>query len=222
MNQTDKDFIGHKLRRATDLINQNHTAKALIEIADAVSIVAVALESQTSGAHSMGFTALDEVVTTHIHDISGDNVGRHCHRVNRATITTPNGEDLPVELTSVGRPFSSSQVEAAALDTVKPLCRSGLLATLSGNGTQCPACGLFHGRRVVVVELSSLGLHMLKQEGAIRIGGGESNPDKYRQDDRVIFKNVIDPTLKDVVLGDVVKMFSGPLGREASIEVVQP
>jgi len=209
MNQTDKDFIGHKLRRATDLINQNHTAKALTEIADAVSVVAVALESQTSGAHSM---TLNEDVSAAKHQSDATRLGFHTH------FHKPLNEPGSIDHAAVTRQIQ----EQSALAGVKPLCRSGLLATLSGNGTQCPACGLFHGRRVVVVELSSLGLDMLKQEGAIRIGGGESNPDKYRQDDRVIFRNVIDPTLKDVVLGDVVKMFSGPLGREASIEVVQP
>lgn len=185
MNKTDKDFIESKLRLAISLVYKDRTAQALREIADAVSVVAVALESSTSGAH--GMTVIDEA----------------------------NIKD--------SRPFSARAVEENALAPVKPLCRSGLLAVLSdgGKNPQCPACGLFHERRVVVVELSSLGLHMLKHEGAMRIGGGMDNPEKYRQDDRVIFTEIAAPLKGDVILGNVVKMFSGPYGREASIEVVK-
>lgn len=210
MNQTDKDFIGHKLRRATDLINQNHTAQALHEIADVVSVVAVALESQTSGAHSM---TLNEDVSAAKHQSDATRLGFHTH-FHKAL-----NEPGSIDHAAVTRQIQ----EQSALAGVKPLCRSGLLATLSdgGKNPQCPACGLFHGRRVVVVELSSLGLHMLKQEGAMRIGGGESNPDKYRQDDRIIFTENSAPLKGDVILGDVVKMFSGPIGREASIQVVK-
>jgi len=190
MNKTDKDFIESKLRLAISLVYKDRTAQALREIADAVSVVAVALESSTSGAH--GMTVIDEA---NIDDRGSVNHAAETRRI----------------------------VEESALAPVKPLCRSGLLAVLSdgGKNPQCPACGLFHERRVVVVELSSLGLHMLKHEGAMRIGGGMDNPEKYRQDDRVIFTEIAAPLKGDVILGNVVKMFSGPYGREASIEVMK-
>lgn len=189
MNKTDKDFIESKLRNAISLVYKDQTAQALREIADAVSVVAVALESSQPGQHSMT-----------LNDLAGQHAGvAYSHKHTLET------------------------VEVAALARVKPLCPSGLLAVLSDGGSrdQCPACGLFHERRVVVVELSSLGLHMLKHEGAMRIGGGEANPDKYRQDDRVIFTEITAPLKGDVILGNVVRMFSGPYGREASIEVVK-
>lgn len=215
MNKTDKDFIESKLRNAISLVYKDQTAQALREIADAVSVVAVALESQTSGVHSM---TLQDFATSQSHT--------HFHSIfdgaDSATVDPMTGRDY-------SRCLSASEAlqitEKTALDTVKPLCKSGLLATLSGvsgsKNPQCPACGLFHDRRVVVVELSSLGLHMLKHEGAMRIGGGEENPDKYRQDDRVIFTENTAPLKGDVILGNVVRMFSGPYGREASIEVVK-
>lgn len=216
MNKTDKDFIESKLRKAISLVYKDQTAQALREIADAVSVVAVALESKNGVAQAITVKPaliLDHAKNSHEHKIittdQGDQFATGRGRVVRGSV------DHTEETRRI--------TEKSALDTVKPLCPSGLLAGLSdgGNRPQCPACGLFHERRVVVVELSSLGLHMLKHEGAMRIGGGEDNPDKYRQDDRVIFTEHTAPLKGDVILGDVVKMFSGPYGREASIEVVK-
>ena len=210
MNKTDKDFIESKLRLAISLVYKDRTAQALREIADAVSVVAVALESSTSGAQPV--TVKPALILDH-----ADNASKH------KVITNEQGEKFATGYGRVARPFDARAVEENALAPVKPLCRSGLLAVLSdgGKNPQCPACGLFHERRVVVVELSSLGLHMLKHEGAMRIGGGMDNPEKYRQDDRVIFTEIAAPLKGDVILGNVVKMFSGPYGREASIEVVK-
>lgn len=216
MNQSDKDFMSHKLRLSIDLIQSNQPAAALREIADAVSVVAVALESSQPGPHRMT-----------LQDFAGSEVGVAYH--HHHTITTQDGDRFATghgraDRGSVNHAAETRRiVEEAALEPVKPLCRSGLLAALSdgGKNPQCPACGMFHERRVVVVELSSLGLHMLKHEGAMRIGGGMDNPEKYRQDDRVIFTEIAAPLKGDVILGNVVKMFSGPYGREASIEVVK-
>jgi len=215
MNQTDKAFIESKLLSAISLVSKDQTASALREIADAVSVVAVALESQTSGAHSM---TLNEDVSAAKYQSDATRLGFHTHFHD---VVKPLNEPGSIDHAAVTRQIQ----EQSALASVKPLCLSGLLATLSGvsvsKNPQCPACGLFHDRRVVVVELSSLGLHMLKHEGAIRIGGGDLNPDKYRQDDRIIFTENSAPLKGDVILGDVVKMFSGPYGREASIQVVK-
>lgn len=155
MNKTDKDFICHKLRRATDLINENHPAQALREIADAVCVVAVRLESQTGGAHSMSLT-----------DFADQHAGvAYSHKHTLET------------------------VEAAALAQVKPLCPSGLLAGLSNGASypQCPACGLFHDRRVVVVPLSLLGYEFVEADATLRIGftfGG-----KFGKGDRIVFSD---------------------------------
>lgn len=210
MNQSDKDFMSRKLRLSIDLIQSNQPAAALREIADAVSVVAVALESSTSGAQAV--TVKPAIILDH-----ADNASKH------KVITNEQGEQFATGYGRVSRPFDARAVEENALAPVKPLCRSGLMAALSdgGKNPQCPACGMYHDRRVVVVELSPLGLHMLKHEGAMRIGGGMDNPEKYRQDDRVIFTEIAAPLKGDVILGNVVKMFSGPYGREASIEVVK-
>lgn len=174
MNQTDKDFIESKLRKAISLVYKDQTAQALREIADAVCVVAVRLESQTSGAHSMALT-----------DFAGSQTGV-AHQSHGMTGEVPAERDY-------SRGYSIEKAheitERLALDKVKPLCPSGLLAGLSNGASypQCPACGLFHDRRVVVVPLSLLGYEFVEADATLRIGftfGG-----KFGKGDRIVFSD---------------------------------
>lgn len=132
MNKTDQDFIESKLRLAISLVYKDHTAQALREIADAVSVVAVALESSQPGPH--GMTVIDEA--------NIDDRGFHHH-----IITTQDGDRFATghgraDRGSVNHAAETRRiVEESALAPVKPLCRSGLLAALSdgGKNPQCPA-----------------------------------------------------------------------------------
>lgn len=195
MNKTDKDFIESKLRNAISLVYKDQTAQALREIADAVSVVAVALESQTSGAHPM---TLQEFATSQNHT--------HFHSIfDGADSTAVN----PLTGRDYSRCFSASEAlqitEKAALDTVKPLCKSGLLATLnySSYSDPCPACGLFHDRRVVVVPLSLLGYEFVEANATLRIGF--EGLEKFKLNDRIVFSDR-NGTIGRGYVGDVTEI----------------